>query len=261
MIFLYLALGFVGGVLLRLLALKMINRFHWLKQSNWVARANGEVPWAPIRYFNAVGEEHGHQDIIFVSRHDLAECGLVCPRCKAQVADRADFLNVRRTIINGTENEVIKCPGTIIIDQLEHPCGLWLAASPDTEHGDHLNDDGTVNTDGSNDTPEFFRFKRISVEQAMREKYGLDMVHGRMGPEINPDEVIPVGELVTNKNDVLTGEDLQLAIQKARAELESKGTVLPPEVVKTFMTNPSLDPDATPVTGAPHPLPKDSPHV
>jgi hypothetical protein len=240
----------------------MIDRFRWLKQSNWIARASGEVPWAPIRYFNAVGEEHGNQAILFVSRHDLAECGLVCPRCKAQVAERGDFTSVRKTSINGTENEVIRCPGTIIIEELDHPCGLWLAASPDTEHGDHLNDDGTVNTDGSNDSPEFFRFKRISAEQALREKYGADVVTGHMGPEISPTEHVPIAApVLTNKHDVLTGEDLQLAIQKARAELESKGGMLPAEVVKTFMASPPLDPDATPVTGAPHSLPKDGPHV
>ncbi len=257
----YLLVGIVS-ILLWLGFLRLV-RWAKIRHWEWLAVAAGEVPWASVRYFNAVGEEHGNQDVIFVSRHDIAECGMVCPRCKTAVADRGDFTAVRRTIINGTENEVIKCTGVITVDDMEHPCGLWLAASPDTEHGDHLNDDGTVNATGSNDTPEFWRFKRISPEQAMREKYGADVVIGATGVEIDSTLHVPIAEPIApagHKHDVLMGEELQRAIQQALVVEHTKipaAEIIPPPPPRE---EPPRDHDATPMVG--HPIPaKDSPHV
>ncbi len=253
----------IFGVLLWIGFLRLVR---WMKiqRWEWLTVESGGVPWAPIRYFNAIGEEHGNQDILFVSRHDIAECGLVCPRCKANVVERGDFTAVRRTIINGTENEVVKCTGTFFVDELEHPCGLWLAASPDTEHGDHLNDDGTVNATGSNDTPDFWKFKRISPEQALREKYGADVVTSTTGMEIDPSLHTPIpaepAPPAGQKHNVLMGEELQVAIREALQAEQAKAPIADAMAAPTVVVAKLPDSDITPVVA--HPVPaKDGPHV
>jgi hypothetical protein len=51
-------------------------------------------------------------------------------------------------------------------------CGMILAASPDTEHGDNLLWDITPAADRES---LFFRFRRISEDKALKEKYGFDV--------------------------------------------------------------------------------------
>ncbi len=218
----------------------------------WLGRDPDAVPWARVRSFTALGETHGHSDLMFVSRHDIAECGLVCPNCQSIVAERGDFSGVRRALVNGVENEVVKCAGRVTVEgDRDEPCPSWLAASPNTEHGDHLDADGKVSEDGSLDTPDFYRFKRITPEQALREKYGFDMTAtpDGTGMQIQDATVVPVDPPKRgNKHDVLVGEELQEAIRKE---------LLAQEATKKLPVLP--DPEATPIVGTP--TPKDSPNV
>ncbi len=238
--------GFLLCVLLWVLWSKFGRHLKLLK---WLGYDPLAVPWAAVRSFKALGTEHGHNDLMFVSRHDIAECGLTCPNCNTVAAERGDFSGVRRALVNGTENEVIKCPGRVIIEMdTEVPCPSWLAASPTTEHGDHLDADGKVSEDGSLDTPDFFRFKRITPEQALREKYGFDMGPTPEGMQIQDATVVPVEYQRGKKDDVLTGEALLKAIQAEMLKNDAEKVASKP-----------LDPEATPIVGTP--VPKDSSHV
>jgi hypothetical protein len=120
--------------------------------------------------------------VYYVARQDIAESGLKCPRCQTEVARRADFSQVVRVFINGQENEVVKCRGSIPLPSgRDIDCPAWLAASPNTEHGDELlvgsvDDTGTYASDPTAvDPPEFYQFTRIPMQQAMREQYGMDV--------------------------------------------------------------------------------------
>ncbi len=215
------------------------NRGWWKK----LFKSSSEVPWATVRSFKALSMDHGHSVLMFVSRHDIAESGLSCPRCQTIVAERGDFTGVRRALVNGVENEVIKCPGRVVVDDQEMPCPEWLAASPDTEHGDHLGPDGKVSSDPMHDEPEFLRFKRITPEQALKEKYGMDVIPNDdgSGMEIAPATIVPIEK--TNKHDVLAGEELLKAIQVELVKQDQE-RVLAAEAPAIH------DPDATPITGS-----------
>jgi hypothetical protein len=64
-----------------------------------------------------------------------------------------------------------------------------LLAAPDTEHGDHLGDDGKVASRNVVDPPEFFRFVRAPADQHLREKWGIEVdgTTGELVTPINPD--------------------------------------------------------------------------
>ena len=219
----YALLGAVGGIALLWLA----SRIRGFRLPEWVVRLTGGVPWARIKRATYLGEAHGEHDIYPVSRHDLAECGLICPMCKAEVAKRADFSRVCRAMIGGIENEVIKCPGIRPSD--DEPCPLWLAASPDTEHGDHLNDDGTIDSTGAGDTPEFFRFVRISAEKALQEKYGLDITANKQNDEqFNATPPGNMGVLLREDDKPIFLDPDPIDCSFIGGELHGKGT----EVVK-----------------------------
>jgi hypothetical protein len=227
-----------------ILGLVLLNlRYGLIKK---IFKSTSAVPWASTRAFKTLGMDHGHTTLMFVSRHDIAECGLTCPRCRTVVAERGDFSGVRRALVNGIENEVLKCPGRVVVDDMDQPCPEWLAASPDTEHGDHLGPDGNVSVDPIHDQPEFYRFKRISPEQALREKYGVDIVptEDQIGVQIADDTVVPAEPVKTNRHDVLAGEELQKAIQAELAKQDHE---------KVLAAEPPapIDPDATPITGLP----------
>jgi len=113
---------------------------------------NRPPPYKTIPGADPLGNEPGETMVVFVSRHDLAECGLKCEGCRAIVADRGDF----STVVTSQYGEAVNCA----------KCERWLVASPDTEHGDDLL---------PYDHQEFHRFKRISGAQAVRERYGEDM--------------------------------------------------------------------------------------
>jgi len=124
---------------------------HCLRRWHYARRP---PPRATIPGCDPLGTTPGEHNTYFVSRHDLAECGLKCPSCSALPAERGDFAAVRRT----QHGEAVQCS-----------CGAWLVASPDTEHGDHLLPYNKAL---------FHRFVRISPEQATRERYGEDMAVG-----------------------------------------------------------------------------------
>lgn len=215
----------------------------------WLARAHGEVPWSRPRAFSFTNAQGGTQtDCVFlVSRHDIAECGLTCPLCSTIVADRADFSRVYRAIVDGQENEVIQCPGKRKVeDGREVNCRAWLVASPTTEHGDHLDDDGKVNTDGSADRPEFFKFKRITAARALREEWGVDIEEDSVvAPQpIAEGEPVPLAERIKAKrHEVLMGEELRLSIAAAVADLDAQKTAPPnPGEAPTAVSLPVITP-------------------
>ncbi len=213
---------------------------HWAVQRlrRWVAGVRG-VPWARVRAVSAWGASAGNtkHHVLGVSRHDIAESGLTCPVCRSLAADRGDFSRVQRMMINGTENEIVECLNIRDVENgRDVPCETFLAASPDTEHGDHLDRDGNVDCTGDYDPPEFYRFVRITKQQATAEKYGVDVWLADEGDKeslLCSDE-LPTVRMVdpkvatTRKHDVLAGEVLRTAIQ---AELEKQVlTTCPPQV-------------------------------
>jgi len=113
-------------------------------------------PKMDIGRCDPLSEEAGEHNIQFVSRHDIAECGLKCPRCEELSARRGDFRRVRRTRLG----EAVECP----------QCGQILIASPDTEHGDDLVE---------YDKDLFHRFVRVSAKQALRDELGDDIAGDR----------------------------------------------------------------------------------
>lgn len=144
-----------------------------------MTRLLGGVPW--IHAYRA-------SDLFFVSRHALAEGGLECPFCRTTYPS-GDFSRVYQLRIDGRPNEVVKCIGRRIVeDGREVDCGSLLAASPDTEHGDHLNDDGTVDHLGVHDPDEFYVFRRAPADQYLREKWGMETRDGGDGKVDVPDD-------------------------------------------------------------------------
>jgi len=118
----------------------------------WYYR-NRPPPPMDIGQCHPLQEQHpGEHHITFVSRWDLAECGLRCPSCLCEAAARGEFAGLRTTKLG----EVVVCG----------KCGQILVASPDTEHGDDL----------CKYTDSMHNFVRIAPERAMAEKYGEDIV-------------------------------------------------------------------------------------
>ena len=192
----YVIIAFAAGILLMLTALSLKNyrRFYL---PNWLLRAIGETPWSPgvARHMRAVpnGGLQPTHEVYFVSRQDIAECGLKCEKCGTDVAERGDFSRVTRSIVDGQENEVLKCQGLLELQDGQKPrqCPAWLAASPNTEHGDDLIE---------GDPPEFYKFSRISQAQALREKYGMEISTEdeslMADPKARPEGSIPGKDIV-----------------------------------------------------------------
>lgn len=111
---------------------------------------------------------HGKHQIEFVSRHAIAETGLLCPVCRTELAALGDYTMVRHSRLG----DVIKCNGKRVVQDEEFPCGMYLVASPDTEHGDHLIYD-KVPADERHAL--FHSFVRVSEGDAARRKYGEDI--------------------------------------------------------------------------------------
>lgn len=226
------------NVFLYLLAIVAGVTVGWLLSAalrEWRAyqREKGKVPWARVRAVNLWGDSSGFSkhNVLPVSRHHIAESGLNCPVCGNCAAERGDFSRVQRMRINGVENEVVECAGLREVENnMTVACGTYLAASPDTEHGDHLDANGNIDTDGNNDTPDFFRFKRITRQQATIEQYDADIFLTKPDTEdealmiSNTSEPLIIGTepRTSRKHDVLMGEELQAAIRAecARAAAE-----------------------------------------
>ena len=124
--------------------LRALQRWHY---------ANRPPPKVTVPGADPLSEAAGEHNTHFVSRHDIAECGLTCPACKNTAAQRGDFSGV---CLDQRDNEVIQCGS----------CGAWLVASPDTEHGDHLLE---------YDHKLFHRFVRKPIAEVWRDKYGEDI--------------------------------------------------------------------------------------
>lgn len=208
-------LTFVGGIALVLLALSLKNwRSFYLP--NWVLRALGEVPWAPgvAKHMRAIpnGALQPTHEVYFVPRQEIAECGLKCSKCGGDVAERGDFSQVVRSIIDGQENEVIRCKNMVDLGDGRPPvpCVAWLAASPNTEHGDQLIE---------GDPPEFYRFSRITTSQALREKYGVDISDDGEGGVAASAGERPEGA-VPRKDDVLIVPLAEVLSKGLQAEQE-----------------------------------------
>ncbi len=221
-------LWFVLGVVAVLGSLWLLRQFPHLYKPEWLCLLMGEIPWARPRNMTTNTNSQTLITTMLVSRHDIAECGLICPLCQTIAAERGDFRRVRRAVVDGQENEVLQCQGMRIVgggtQTREVPCEAWLVASPTTEHGDHLDDEGKVCTDGSLDRPEFFVFKRITAAQAMREQWGVDVETTDTDLGVMPvAELLPMEErLKLKKHEVLAGEELEYARSKAFAEMAAE---------------------------------------
>lgn len=111
---------------------------------------------------------HAEHNFEHVSRHAIAETGLVCPRCETLVAPRGDYTRVRAS----HRGEVIKCHGQWDANDQTQPCPFYLFASPDTEHGDHILWDKVPK--GQREKL-FYRFVRKEGADVVRETYGDDV--------------------------------------------------------------------------------------
>ena len=111
----------------------------------------------------------GEHNVQFVSRHHIAESGLVCPVCGNVTRKRADFSGIRRyRLTDGSASEGVVCKQDRFFPHngTTRRCGAILLACPDTEHGDDL----------VPDNPEHYKFVRISQVQAIKEEHGDDAV-------------------------------------------------------------------------------------
>ncbi len=125
----------------------------------WVHIPPGD-PWT--------ANTHGKHHVEAVSRHAIAETGLVCTLCETEVCPRGDYSLVR----NSRLGEVVVCRGRREVNDQVMPCGAFLVASPDTEHGDNLIWDKVPELERRE---KFFSFRRISEEKALKDQYGIDI--------------------------------------------------------------------------------------
>jgi hypothetical protein len=155
----------VGAVILHVFAHTFLSALA-ARLHRWAAN-RGKVPLLPAKYLGRLGgtgTDSGQHYCGFVSRHHLAEGGLDCPLCQWHIADAGDFSKVYRVMFDGRENECVICPGEREVENGRRvACQAVLLASPDTEHGDHLNDKGEVDPYAP-DPPEYFRFVRTDAD-------------------------------------------------------------------------------------------------
>ncbi len=147
-----------------------------------------EVP--PLDPLQNDKARHGEHAFEFVSRHAIAETGLVCPRCNNEAAPLGVFRRVERCRLG----EVVACEAQREVNDELVPCGALLLASPDTEHGDHLLWD---------QTPEaqrevlFYRFVRRAQAEAEADRF-VDLHQAPADPQR------PVPELLVGETYLLS---------------------------------------------------------
>jgi hypothetical protein len=124
--------------------------------------------WLAVPADPFTSETHGEHRTEFVSRHSIAETGLICPSCGTEVAPIGDYTMVRHSRLG----DVIKCNGKRMIQDEEFSCGKYLVASPDTEHGDHIEYDRIPREERFE---KFCRFVRITEDEAIKRKHGRDV--------------------------------------------------------------------------------------
>lgn len=129
---------------------------------------SGLYPWMDVPKVNPWGNG-GHDQHKFeaVSRHSIAETGLICPRCETEVCQRGDYYMVHRF----WGGEVVRCNGTRHTKDADVPCLAYLAASPDTEHGD----DKLIDKVPKGHQTLFYQFRKKSRVDVVRELYGDDI--------------------------------------------------------------------------------------
>lgn len=218
------ALGMLFGILVLLQgrASQPLRRLG-AKVRQSLDRLRGEVPWLDHDLTLLSGQEHSLHQTIFVSRHALAEGGLECPLCREQI-HVGNFEHIFKTHVNGRINEVLVCPGRRVVHGgKELPCRTLLIASPDTEHGDHLRDDGTIDHTGEYDPDEFYVFRRVAAGQKLREKWGVDTIG--VGETTDGEEIVDVPNkppVDPSKADTAEMPAIQPAITGAEAPKETK---------------------------------------
>lgn len=126
------------------------------------------LDWVDIPMDPLTATTHGEHKVEFVSRHAIAETGLVCPVCHGEVSSLGSYSMVQRSRLG----EVIICNGKRQIQDAEVTCGMYLVASPDTEHGDEILFDRVPKHERH---ALFHNFVRISKGDAARRKYGTDI--------------------------------------------------------------------------------------
>lgn len=132
--------------------------------------------WLALPPTDPLSDTPGEHKIEFVSRHAIAETGLTCPVCQTEVAPIGDYRLVRHSRLG----DVIQCNGKRDMKDVgEVPCGMFLVASPDTEHGDHILYDNIPREERA---ALFHSFVRITEGEAARRKYGEDIIktHGEL---------------------------------------------------------------------------------
>jgi hypothetical protein len=217
----------LAGMLLGLLFLLSSGFSKWLSRATrrareWVIRAGGGVPWLE-KDVAILTSKPGQHQTFFVSRHHLAEGGLECPLCH-EIIPAGNFTGVYRTMVDGRENEVIICQGKRKVEGVrEVKCETMLIASPDTEHGDHLNDKGEVDAHAP-DPPDYYRFVRAPADQALREKWGVTAAPGEGGSVVVTE---PKPENPGPANDVLIGAQAG-QVKPGEAETKQLPAIKPP---------------------------------
>lgn len=212
----------VGAVVIHVFAHEALDALAERFRRWWAGRR--EVPPLPEKFWGRLGgtngEANGQHYCGFVSRHHLAEGGLDCPLCKWHIADAGDFSKVYVADFDGRKNECVVCPGEREVENGRRvACQAILLASPDTEHGDHLNAKGEVDAYAI-DPPEYYRFVRTDAAAALREKWGADAKDGG-------------SDVVLLTNDPLARAKAA-ADAKAKAHAEALAAGAPPEIAEAL---------------------------
>lgn len=175
---------------------------------------NRRPPWGVIRGVNPLLGHAGETNIYWVSRHDLAECGLWVdlPMGRHRVAEAGDFLLIRRGVLPGTGVVVEFIP-------YEYPAGngqtatCYLVASPDTEHGDHLKLDNCQPHEKASLLSEMNTFVRRTYAEILQDRHGADMRLTADGNIAAALSATPYEEgslwIETGKRDPITGEPIK----------------------------------------------------
>jgi hypothetical protein len=221
-----LAGSLVGAVIFHVFAQTLLDSLA-ARFRRWLAD-RGKAPLLPAKYHGRLGgtsgEKNGQHYCGFVSRHHLAEGGLDCPLCQWHIADAGDFSKVYRVAFDGRENECVVCPGEREVENGRRvACQAILLASPDTEHGDHLNDKGEVDAYAP-DPPEFFRFVRTDADAGLREKWGADAKSDGGDAVLAPED--PIARAKASLDAYAKAKD------DARAAAQAVGA--PPEVAEAL---------------------------
>jgi len=171
---------------------------------------NRRPPWGVIRGVNPLLGAAGESNIYWVSRHDLAECGLWVdlPVGRHRVAEAGDFLLIRRGLLPGTGVVVEYIPYEYRAANGQSAT-CYLVASPDTEHGDHLKLDNCPPHEKAALLAEMNTFVRRTYAEIVKDRYGPDVIPSENGVSALM-KASPYEEgslwVETGRRDPITGE-------------------------------------------------------